>query len=98
MENCIYNFEEADTTMLFTLFDLYEKESKRILASRQLVAPAFDLALKCSHSFNLLDARGVVGVAERAVYINRIRTLARACCLGYQKQREELGHPLLVGK
>jgi len=96
LENCIYNFEEADTAMLFTLFDMYEKESRRILAARNLVAPAFDLALKCSHTFNLLDARGVIGVAERAAFINRIRTLARACCLAYQKQREELGHPLMA--
>ena len=95
LENCIYNFEEADTTTMFTLFDLYEKESARVIASRNLVAPSFDLALKCSHIFNVLDARGVIGVAERATYINRIRTLVRRCCLAYQEQRKELGHPLL---
>ncbi|MEO7715032.1 MAG: glycine--tRNA ligase subunit alpha [Capsulimonas sp.] len=97
-ENCVYNFEEADTQMLFTLFDMYEKESHRILASRNLVSPSFDLALKCSHAFNLLDARGVIGVAERASYINRVRALARGCCLAYKKQREELGHPLIKGE
>jgi len=95
LENCIYNFEEADTTTMFTLFDLYEKESARVIASRNLVTPSFDLALKCSHIFNVLDARGVIGVAERATYINRIRTLVRRCCLAYQEQRKELGHPLL---
>lgn len=95
LENCIYNFEEADTSMMFKLFDMYEAESERIVVNRQLIAPGFDLALKCSHVFNVLDARGVVGVAERASYINRIRALARRCCLAYQKQREELGHPLL---
>jgi glycyl-tRNA synthetase alpha chain len=95
LENCIYNFEAADTAMLFMLFDTYEKESQRILTERKLVAPAFDLALKCSHTFNLLDARGVIGVAERASYINRVRALARASCLAYLEQRKEMGYPLI---
>ena len=94
-ENCVYNFEEADTKMLTQLFEMYEAESARILQKRNLITPAYDLALKCSHTFNLLTARGAVGVTERASYINRIRALARRCCLAYQKQREELGHPLL---
>jgi glycyl-tRNA synthetase alpha chain len=95
LEHCIYNFEEADTDMLFMLFDTYEAESKRILDGRQLVAPAFDFALRCSHTFNLLDARGVIGVTERAMYINRIRARSRACCVAFLHQRKELGFPLL---
>jgi glycyl-tRNA synthetase alpha chain len=93
-QNCVYNFEEADVSMLLTMFDLYEKESLRIV-EKGLVYPAFDLALKCSHLFNLLDARGSISVTERAAYINRVRTLSRRCCLRFLQQREELGFPLL---
>ena len=94
-QHCVYNFEEADVPMLLSLFDSYEKESLRI-AEKGLVFPAFDLALKCSHTFNLLDARGGISVTERASYINRVRTLSRKCCLQYLKQREERGYPLLA--
>jgi glycyl-tRNA synthetase alpha chain len=73
---------------------MFEKESGRIV-EKGLVYPAFDLALKCSHVFNLLDARGSISVSERASYINRVRALSRRCCLGYLKQREEAGYPLL---
>jgi len=93
-QHCVYNFEEADVAMLFEMFDRYEAESKRV-CEKGLVFPAFDLALKCSHIFNLLDARGSISVTERAAYINRVRTLSRNCCLGYLKQREDLGYPLL---
>lgn len=93
-QHCVYNFEEADVTMLFEMFDRYEAESKRV-CEKGLVFPAFDLALKCSHIFNLLDARGSISVTERASYINRVRTLSRKCCLLYLKQREEMGWPLL---
>jgi len=89
-----YNFDGADTDMLLKLFDMYESESKRLLES-ELVLPAYDLCLKCSHTFNLLDARGAISVAERTGFIGRIRNLARACAAGYLKTREELGFPLL---
>ena len=89
-----YNFDEADTGMLFTLFDMYEKESLRLL-EMSLVLPAYDFCLKCSHTFNLLDARGAISVAERTRYIARIRRLARGCAEGYLKAREEMGFPLL---
>lgn len=93
-QHCVYNFEIADVKMLRNLFDMYEAESKRVCEAG-LVWPAFDLALKCSHIFNLLDARGSVSVTERATYINRVRALSRRCCLGYLKQREEAGFPMV---
>ncbi len=110
MQHNVYNFEVASTDMLFTLFDTFEAESKRVvehpthwdadtgvlsagagadspdLAPMSLVYPALDLALKCSHTFNLLDARGAISVTERAAYINRIRARVRACCLKYVEQ------------
>lgn len=91
-----YNFEEADTDMLFKLFDMYEKECIR-LAEKELVFPAYDFVLKGSHAFNLLDARSAISVTERAGYIGRVRNLARICAEGYVKQREKLGYPLLKG-
>ncbi len=91
-----YNFEEADTAMLFQLFDMYEKECIR-LAEKELVFPAYDFVLKGSHAFNLLDARSAISVTERAGYIGRVRNLARICAEGYVKQREKLGFPLLKG-
>jgi glycyl-tRNA synthetase alpha chain len=89
-----YNFEAADVKMLFSLFEMYEKESLR-LAGENLILPAYDYVLKCSHTFNLLDARGAVSVTERTGYINRVRNLARKCAEGFFKQREEKGFPLL---
>jgi glycyl-tRNA synthetase alpha chain len=93
-QNCVFNFDVADVQMLFGLFDIYEKESLRVV-EQGLVYPAFDLALKCSHIFNLLDARGSISVTERATFINKVRTLSRKSCLTYLKQREEAGFPLL---
>ncbi|MFK5927576.1 MAG: glycine--tRNA ligase subunit alpha [Desulfuromusa sp.] len=89
-----YNFEEADTDMLFQLFDMYEKESLQLVA-KDLVFPAYDFVLKCSHAFNLLDARSAISVTERASYIGRVRNMSKLCAAGYIKQREQLGHPLL---
>ena len=89
-----YNFEEADTGMLFKLFDMYEAECKR-LAEAELVFPAYDFVLKSSHAFNLLDARGAISVTERAHYIGRVRNLSRSCAEGYLAQREKMGFPLL---
>jgi glycyl-tRNA synthetase alpha chain len=94
VEHSHYNFEEADITMLFKLFDMYERESERV-AARGLVLPAYDYVLKCSHSFNLLDARGAISVTERTGYIHRVRNLARICAQKYVEQRQEMGYPLL---
>jgi len=94
VEFSIYNFEQANVEMLFHLFDQYEKESERII-ELGLVLPAYDYCLKCSHTFNLLDARGAISVAERHRLIGRVRNLARLCAEGYLKQRQEMGFPLL---
>jgi glycyl-tRNA synthetase alpha chain len=94
VEHSVYNFEQADVNMLFRLFDMYEAECQRIIGLG-LVLPAYDYCLKCSHTFNLLNARGAISVAERASLIGRVRTLARLCAEGYLKQREEMGFPLL---
>ncbi|MBI5598957.1 MAG: glycine--tRNA ligase subunit alpha [Deltaproteobacteria bacterium] len=92
-----YNFDEADTASLAELFSMYEKEALRLL-EKSLVLPAYDFCLKCSHVFNLLDARGAISVAERTRYIGRVRALARGCAEGYLKSREEMGFPLLKEK
>ena len=93
-EWCVYNFEESNAQMLFQLFDMFEAESKQLLG-KNLIWPAYDYCLKCSHVFNLLDARGVISVNERTSYIGRVRELARGCAEGYVKQREEMGYPLI---
>jgi glycyl-tRNA synthetase alpha chain len=89
-----YAFQESDPQMLFGLFDAYEKECKRLI-EREVPLPAYDYALKCSHAFNLLDARGAISVTERANFIKRVRDNARLCAEGYLKMRERLGYPLL---
>ncbi len=89
-----YNFQHADIEMLFSLFDMYEKEAMNLIP-KKLVLPAYDYALKCSHTFNLLDARGAISVTERTGYIARIRNLSRSCAKAYVEQREALGYPLL---
>jgi glycyl-tRNA synthetase alpha chain len=128
MQHCVYNFEVASTEMLFKLFEMFEAESARILATPvrwdaeqgilttdgfvptgasegpscpiparpgdarppegplALVYPAFDFALKCSHAFNLLDARGAISVTERAAFIGRVRARVRACCVKHMEQ------------
>ena len=80
-----HNFQEADTSMLFTLFDMYEKEALQ-LVDKGLVLPAYDYCLKCSHTFNLLDARGAISVTERTRFIGRVRNIARRCAAGYLKR------------
>lgn len=92
IEHSTYNFELADTEMLFRLFSMYEAESKRVLDSGK-VLPAYDYVLKCSHTFNLLDARNAISVTERTGYIGRVRTLASACCQAYVDQRVKMKHP-----
>jgi glycyl-tRNA synthetase alpha chain len=89
-----YNFDEADTAAQFRLFDMYEAECKQCL-EKDLVLPAYDFVLKCSHAFNLLDARGAISVAERTSYIGRVRGLASKVAEGYVALRERLGYPLL---
>lgn len=98
VEQSRYNFEEANIEMLLKLFAMYEEECNRLTA-KDLPLPAYDYCLKCSHTFNLLDARGAISVAERTGFITRVRALARKCAEGYLKSRETLGFPLLrVGK
>ncbi len=97
VEFSTYNFEESDVDMLFRHFSDYEAESQR-LAERGLPLPAYDYCLKCSHLFNMLDARGAISVTERVKYIGRVRKLARLCAEGYLKTREEMGFPLLKSK
>lgn len=94
IESSTFNFEASNPETLFTLFQLYEKEAESLIG-RSLVLPAYEHVLKCSHAFNLLDARGVISVTERTRYIARIRNLARQVAHLYLKQREDLGFPLL---
>ncbi len=93
VEQSRYSFEFADIPMLFALFDAYEKEAQRAVEAG-MVLPAYELALKCSHTFNLLDARGALSVAQRVALINRVRALAKACAEAWLRQREEAGYPL----
>ena len=88
-----YNFEVADTRALQIWFDMYEREAGQVI-EKGFVLPAYDYVLKCSHAFNLLDARGAVSVTERTGYIARVRALARLCAQAYVEQREKLGFPL----
>lgn len=93
-EQSRYGFDEADVPTLRAMFDASEAEAKRLL-DRNLILPAYDHVLKCSHLFNLLDARGAVGVAERTTLMTRCRALARQCAERYVARRAELGYPLL---
>ncbi len=90
-----YNFEEADTKLLFEEFQSCESEAKRLI-EKGLVLPAYDFVMKASHAFNLLDARGAISVTERTGTIARVRSLARKTAAAYLKLREDLGHPLLA--
>jgi len=94
VEQSTYNFEEANIEVLHGLFATYEAESQRVVR-KGLVLPAYEFCLKCSHTFNLLDARGAISVTERTGYIARIRNLARACAEAFLAQREAMGFPLL---
>lgn len=89
-----YNFEVSGKERLFQWFDMYEAEAKDLLA-QELILPAYDYTLKCSHAFNLLDARGAISVTERTGFIGRVRNLARSCAEGYVQQREAMEFPLL---
>ncbi|MEM8543148.1 MAG: glycine--tRNA ligase subunit alpha [Cyanobacteria bacterium P01_H01_bin.119] len=94
VEHSTYNFEASDSEMLFTLFNLYQREAEALMR-RELVLPAYDYVLKCSHTFNLLDAKGVISVTERTRYIRQVRSLARKVAQLYLEQRKALGFPLL---
>lgn len=94
VEQSRYSFDIADIDLLFDLFDKYEKEAKRVILTGN-IRPAYDYVLKCSHTFNLLDARGAISVSERTNYISRVRALARLCAAAYVEQREKLGFPML---
>jgi glycyl-tRNA synthetase alpha chain len=94
VEQSRYNFELANTEMLFQHFGQFEAEAKRLMAA-ECVLPAYEMVLKCSHSFNLLDARGAISTTERAAYIGRVRNLARAIAQAYYESREKLGFPML---
>ncbi|WP_034550170.1 glycine--tRNA ligase subunit alpha [Carnobacterium funditum] len=93
-EHSKYAFENSNQDLLLQLFEDYEKEAT-IQIEAGLVHPAYDYVLKCSHTFNLLDARGAVSVTERAGYLSRIRKMARAIALAFVNEREKLGYPLL---
>ena len=93
-EQSSYAFDLSDEKLLFDLFEKYEAEAVRVI-KLGYVHPAYDYVLKCSHTFNLLDARGAISVSERTAFIGRVRKLARMCAEVYLQQREKLGYPLL---
>jgi glycyl-tRNA synthetase alpha chain len=93
-EHSKYTFEASNTDMLFDLFTTYEQEAKATM-EKGLVFPSYDYVLKCSHVFNLLDAKGVISVTERTGYIRRVRNLARNIAKAYVAERERLGYPML---
>lgn len=93
VEQSRYNFEVANVDMLFQHFTQYEGEAKRLVEAK-LVLPAYEMVMKCSHVFNLLDARGAISVTERAAYIGRVRALARLVAQAYYDSREALGFPM----
>jgi len=97
VEHCTYSFETASVERLTQMHDLFETEAKSALAA-SLVIPAHDYVLKCSHTFNVLDARGAIGVTERARYFARMRHLSREVSALYLKQRKEMGFPLLKSR
>jgi len=94
VEFSIFNFEEANVEKLLMFFDTYEAEALR-LVDKKLILPAYDYCLKCSHTFNLLDARKAISVNERTRYIGRIRNIARKVAEAYVEQRQNMGHPLI---
>jgi glycyl-tRNA synthetase alpha chain len=96
VEQSRYNFELANVELLFDLFGNFEREAKRLVEA-QCVLPAYEMVMKCSHAFNLLDARGAISVTERAAYIGRVRALSRAVAQAYYESRERLGFPMAKG-
>jgi glycyl-tRNA synthetase alpha chain len=94
VEFSTFNFEEANVEKLLMFFDTYEEEALKLI-DKKLILPAYDYCLKCSHTFNLLDARKAIGVNERTRYIGRIRNIARKVAEAYVEQREKMNHPLI---
>jgi glycyl-tRNA synthetase len=94
IENCRYDFELADVERLTQMYDLFEAEAKSCIEA-ELVIPAHDYILRCSHTFNVLDARGAIGVTERATYFRRMRDLARQVAVAYAEQRQRMEYPWL---
>ena len=94
VEQSRYNFELSNTEMLFRHFGEFETEAKRLMEAL-CVLPAYEMVMKASHTFNLLDARGAISVTERAAYIGRVRALARAVAQAYYESRERLGFPMV---
>ncbi|MCL5802025.1 MAG: glycine--tRNA ligase subunit alpha [Gammaproteobacteria bacterium] len=97
VEQSKYNFEYSNVEWLFKLFGEFESEAKRLMEAK-LTLPAFEMVMKCSHTFNLLDARGAISTTERAAYIGRVRNLSRAVAQSYYDSREALGFPILNKK
>ncbi len=94
VEQSRYNFEHSNVDWLFRLFGEFEAEAQRLMEAK-LTLPAFEMVMKCSHTFNLLDARGAISVTERAAYIARVRNLSRGVAQSYYDAREALGFPML---
>ncbi len=94
VEQSKYNFEHSNVEMLFAHFNTFEAEAK-LLIGLGLPLPGYEMVMKCSHTFNLLDARGAISVTERAAYIGRVRALARLVAQAYYASREALGFPML---
>jgi len=94
VEQSKYNFEHSNVHWLLEQFNMFEQEAKRLMEAG-LPLPGFEQVMKCSHAFNLLDARGAISVTERAAYIGRVRALARLVAQAYYNSREALGFPML---
>jgi glycyl-tRNA synthetase alpha chain len=93
VEQSTYNFEKSNVPLLFRQFNEYEAEATRLIEAG-LALPGYEMVVKCSHTFNLLDARGAISVTERAAYIGRVRALARLVAQAYYDSRERLGFPM----
>jgi len=97
VEQSTFNFEHADVDFLLQQFNFFEKEAKRLIEAK-LALPAYEMVLKASHTFNLLDARKAISVTERQSYILRVRELAKSVAEAYYASREALGFPMLKEK
>jgi glycyl-tRNA synthetase alpha chain len=97
VEQSRYNFELANAELLVRQFGEFESEAKRLVEA-QCTLPAYEMVMKCSHAFNLLDARGAISTTERAAYIGRVRVLAREVAKAYYAAREQLGFPMARGR
>jgi glycyl-tRNA synthetase alpha chain len=96
VEQAKFSFEASDASVLLSLFNTFEAEAKRLMEAK-LALPAYEMVLKASNVFNLLEARGAISVTERAAYIGRIRNISRSVAQSYYDSRERLGFPMLKG-